>query len=131
MKEVFNVGNLPLPFQVMAKEVMGQKSTLFFECESANELLNFVKDQKAEETTVIIDRKNDKGFITAFGFTDSNIEDLSGDKLVTMKVYFAQIENNEIKEYATMLDSHRKQQEQAHKSFNRRSEENKHRIGDL
>ena len=114
MTEITNKGNLPKPLQVMAKEVQGQRSTMFYEMTNADELLQHAADGKCEETTVTIDRKNNRGYMVAFGFKDSQIEDLSGDKLVQMYVYFTELHGKDIQKYAKMLHEHRNQQEDAH-----------------
>jgi len=111
MKEINTIGNLPKPLQVLAKEINGQKSTLFFECESDKELLILASDGKCEETTVIMDRENDKGFMTAFGFIQSQLEDLKGEKLIQMKIYFVELKKDRIEYYRKMLSQHRHQQE--------------------
>ena len=111
MKEISQVGNLPKHLQVMAKEVQGQRSTLFYECNNADELLNHAKDGKCEETTVTIDQHSEKGFMVAFGFKDSALEDFSGDKLVVMHVYFAELSSDETRYYRNMLHQHRNDQE--------------------
>ena len=114
MKEITNKGNLPKHLQVMAKEVQGQRSTLFFECSNAEELLNLAKDGKCEETTVTLDRSTAKGFMVAFSFVDSTITDIAGDSLVVMNIYFTELTDVEAKKYKKMLHEHRNQQEDAH-----------------
>jgi len=111
MKEIFNIGNLPNHLQVMAKEVQGQRSTKFFECFNAEELLNTAKEGNCEETTVTLDPTTERGFMVAFGFTDSSLEDLSGDKLVVMNIYYAELDASESKYYRNMLHRHRNDQE--------------------
>lgn len=111
MTEVFNVGNLPKHLQVMAKEVMGERSTKFFEMSNATELLEHAKEGNCEETTVTIDRENEKGFMVAFSFNESQLENLSGDKLITMNIFFAELDAGETRYYRNMLHKHRQDQE--------------------
>ena len=111
MKEINNKGNLPKPLQIMAKEFQGIKTTIFYECESDIELLNLAKDGKCEETTVIMDKENNRGFMTAFSFEDSQIENLNGSKLVQMKLYYTELKKNKVEYYRKMLSNHRRQQE--------------------
>lgn len=111
MTEIYNVGNLPLHLQVMAKEVMGQRSTRFFEMSNATELFNHAKDGNCEEATVTIDTENERGFVIAFSFNESQLEDLSGDKLITMNIFFAELDSGETRLYRNMLHQHRQDQE--------------------
>ena len=124
MIEITNKGNLPKPLQIMAKEVQGVRSTLFYECINADELLQHASDGKCEETTVIVDKTNNKGYITAFSFKDSQIEDLSGDKLIQMYVYFAALDETDTIKYKKMLHTHRNEQEDSHSKW-----KNKHNKG--
>ncbi len=114
MTEIFNKGNLPSHLQVMAKEVEGQRSTKFFEFKTAELLLKHASEGNCEETTVTIDRKTNRGYIVAFSFDDSAIEDIQGNKLVVMSVYFSELETKDIQYYSKMLHEHRNQQEDAH-----------------
>ena len=117
MTEITNKGNLPKPLQLMAKEVDGQRSTMFYECTGADELLQHAADGKCEETTVTVDRKNDRGFMVAFSFNESQLEDLSGEKLITMNIFFAELKGNDIQKYTKMLHTHRQQQEDSHRRW--------------
>ena len=111
MNKITNIGNLPQHLQVMAKEFQGQRSTNFFECNNADELLLLAKNGECEETTITLDRSTSKGFMVAFSFIDSQLEDLSGDKLIVMNVYFAELNDSETKQYRALLHKHRKEQE--------------------
>jgi len=114
MNEITNKGNLPAPLKLMAKEVQGERSTMFFECRDADELLQHAADGKCEETTVTVDRKNDRGYMVAFSFNESQLEDLSGEKLVKMNVFFTELVGKDIQKYTKMLHEHRQQQEDSH-----------------
>jgi len=117
MTEITNEGNLPAPLKVMAKEVQGQRSTMFFECIDADELLQHAADGECEETTVTIDRKNNRGYMVAFSFNESHLEDLSGEKLITMNIYFTELVGNDIQKYTKMLHTHRQEQEDSHRRW--------------
>ena len=124
MKEITTRGNLPKHLQVMAKEVEGQRSTLFFECNTADELLQLAADGKCEETSVTIDRDTSKGFMVAFSFTDSAIEDLTGNKLIVMNIYFTELTDQEALKYKKMLHTHRQEQETAHSNWKNKGKQN-------
>ena len=96
----------------MAKEFDGQRSTNFFECRNADELLNHAKDGNCEETTITLDPVTNNGFIVAFNVRESDLEDLSGDKLVVMTIFFAELCEEETRYYRNMLHGHRNEQEQ-------------------
>ncbi len=113
MTEIFNIGNLPKHLQIMAKEVMGQRSTKFFEMSNAIELLDHAKNGNCEETTTTIDKESNTGFMVAFSFNDTQLEDLSGEKLIIMNVFFAKLDDAETKYYRNMLHKHRQEQEDA------------------
>jgi len=111
MTEIFNEGNLPTHLRIMAKEFDGQRSTKFFECSDATELFDFAKEGKCEEATVTIDPTSEKGFVVAFSFRDSELEDLHGDKLVVMNIFYAELIASETKYYRNLLHKHRMDQE--------------------
>ncbi len=117
MKEISTVGNLPKCFQPLAKEVQGVRSTLFYEMETAAELELYAKDQKCEELTCVFDKKNDRGYMSGFSFTDSAIKSIGAssynrDKMVVMSVYYVELSDADFKEYSTTLDRHRQLQEE-------------------
>lgn len=114
MTEITQRGNLPKHLQVMAKEVDGQRSTRFYEMTGPDELLNHAKDGNCEETTVTLDASTARGFMVAFSFNDSSIENLEGDKLVVMNVFFTELDSEQARYYRKMLHEHRNQQEDAH-----------------
>jgi len=124
MQEITNKGNLPKPLQVMAKEHLGERSTLFFECSSVDELLQLAANGECEETTVVVDRKNERGYITAFNFKDTDVLDLSGDKLYVMRIYYTELNKNEISKYSKMLHEHRQQQEDSHTKWKNKQKSN-------
>ena len=111
MTEISNIDNLPYHLQVMAKEVQGVRSTRFYECVNVTELFNHAKEGKCEESTVTVDPKSEKGFAVAFSFDESALEDLSGDKLIVMNIFFAELSAYEVKTYSSMLHEHRNDQE--------------------
>jgi hypothetical protein len=114
MKEIFSKGNLPKHLQVMAKEFEGERSTKFFEFNTADQLLNHAKDGNCEETTVTVDKTTARGFMVAFSFKDSTILDSSGSQLLVMNIFYAELTPEESRYYSKMLSEHRDQQEDAH-----------------
>ena len=124
MTEISNIGNLPKHLQIMAKEVQGQRSTYFYECVSAHELIGLASDGKCEETSVTMDKSTNRGFMVAFGFRDSAITDAVGDQLVVMNIYFTELTSAETVEYRQMLHSHRQQQETAHTKWKNKGQDN-------
>jgi len=111
MTEIYNIGNLPKHLQVMAKEFDGKRSTRFFEFSNAKGLFDHAKDGKCEEATVTVDPVNEKGFVVAFSFNESQLEDLSGDKLIVMNIFYAELDSSETRYYRNMLHQHRMDQE--------------------
>ncbi len=106
-------GSLPKCFQIFLKEMGKEDSAEIYECESSNELLNAIKDDKCEEAQVAMDRSTDRKYMTAFGFRDSEIVNVGGDSFVTLKLYFTELSDTEFSRWRKELSKHRDQQENA------------------
>lgn len=111
MKEIKSAGNLPKCFQAMAKEFQGERSTIFYECINPEELLGLAKNKECEELTCVLDQNNARGYMAGFHFKETDLDNMYGDKLVKMHVYFCELSGESFKKYAKMLDEHRTQQE--------------------
>lgn len=122
MKEISNVGNLPKHLQIMAKEVQGQRATRFYEFNTADGLLEHASLGQCEETTVTVDKSTNRGFMVAFSFNDSNITDIEGDQMVTMNIFYAELDTEETNYYRKMLHKHRNEQEDAHSKWKNKQE---------
>lgn len=110
--EITQKGNLPKCFQVMAKELhTGERSTMFYECSTPKELLDLAKNKECEELTCILDPTTERGYMAGFAFKDSDIAAMGGNAYVKMHVYFAELTGESFSRYNSMLDRHRKDQE--------------------
>tara|TARA_Y100000034_G_C6548909_1_gene237073 strand:- start:10 stop:411 length:402 start_codon:yes stop_codon:yes gene_type:complete len=113
MKKIETKGNLPRILQVFLKEMGGETPAEIYECESARELMNWVKDKKAEETSMMLDPTTNRGYVAAFGYKESQLADLNGSPILTLLIYFAEVDEVEYKKYDALLKKHRKDQQKA------------------
>lgn len=111
MKQIESKGNLPKVFQIFLKEMGSEIPAEVYECESSKELMSAIKDDQCEEAQVAQDMATGRKYMTAFGFTKSNLVNIGGNSFVTLKIYFTELSDIEFKRWRKELDKHRRQQE--------------------